>query len=207
VATPRDIRTLAFQALFQLDATEGEAEPALAEAAATDDAGAIEATLDEELVVTSGERPVTRRDRVKAVETAVAAWRFRRDADAIVRELSPEWPAHRQPAADRAVIRLAVYEMLGDGPGAGTPPKVAVNEAVELIKRFGGERSPAFVNGVLDKVLKRALAQRDTEQGIAAERTTNDQPAHADAPANAPARPSSSAHAADPSPMPGTDHA
>ena len=56
---------------------------------------------------------------------------------------------------DRAILRLAHYEMTS----GRTNPKVVVNEAVELAKEFSTERSPAFVNGVLDKVLKRMAAK------------------------------------------------
>ena len=69
-------------------------------------------------------------------------------------ELAPYWPTHRQAAVDRAILRLAHYEMMS----GQTPPKVVVNEAVELAKRFSTERSPSFVNALLDKVLKDVLA-------------------------------------------------
>lgn len=145
VATPRDIRRLAFQALFLLDA-RGEAE-----------ADAIRAAL----IDLADEDPAefTAKERDGAFERALAAFRGRRDTDAIVRELAPTWPAHRQPAVDRALIRLAAYEMHEEPAKA----KVAVNEAVELAKRYSTERSPAFVNAILDKVLKRVLHEPDDE--------------------------------------------
>jgi N utilization substance protein B len=55
---------------------------------------------------------------------------------------------------DRNVLRLAAYEILH----AGTPPSVAIDEAVELARRFGGERSPGFVNGILDSLAREASA-------------------------------------------------
>ncbi|MFM9959159.1 MAG: transcription antitermination factor NusB [Phycisphaerales bacterium] len=140
MATPRDIRRMAFSALFQLDA---QSEP---------DTDAVRASLEE---VTQGhDAPIQPKDREKALELAVAAFESRTDADAEVMALSPGWPAHRQPAADRAILRLAWHEMTS----GRVSPKIAVNEAVELAKEFSTERSPAFVNGVLDKVLKRVLA-------------------------------------------------
>ena len=51
---------------------------------------------------------------------------------------------------DRNVLRLAVYEMT---LGRDVPPKVALNEAIEIAKRYGAQETPAFVNGVLDRVL------------------------------------------------------
>src|SRR5262249_35447010 len=94
-------------------------------------------------------------DLAKAFDMALSAYRDRRSSDQAVSTLAPTWPAHRQPAVDRAIIRLAHFEMTS----GLTPPKVAVNEAVELAKEFGTEKSPGFVNGVLDKVLKQVLAQ------------------------------------------------
>lgn len=93
------------------------------------------------------------------MELALAAFGDRRAADQAVRELAPTWPAHRQPGVDRAILRLAHYEMTS----GVSQPKVAVNEAVELAKRYSTERSPAFVNGVLDKVLKRVLRESDAD--------------------------------------------
>ncbi len=142
MATPRDIRRMAFSALFQLDA-QSEPDPA-----------AVRATLDD---VTHGhDAEITPKDRDKAMALATAAFESRDGADRDVLALSPTWPAHRQPAADRAIIRLAWHEMTS----GKTAPKVAVNEAIELAKEFSTEKSPAFVNGVLDKVLKRVLADR-----------------------------------------------
>jgi transcription antitermination protein NusB len=60
------------------------------------------------------------------------------------------WRFERLAAIDRAILRLAIYEM----GAADTPPKVILNEAVELAKKFSSEESGAFVNGVLDSVHK-----------------------------------------------------
>lgn len=140
MATPRDIRRLAFQTLFQLDArgeSDAESIRATIEAAANDDR--------EEF--SSGELE-------KAFTLAAEAYQNRRAADEAVALLAPGWPAHRQPAVDRAIIRLAHYEMTSGRTG----PKVAVNEAVELAKLYSTDKSPGFVNGVLDKILKQVLA-------------------------------------------------
>jgi transcription antitermination protein NusB len=98
-------------------------------------------------------------------ELAHSAYTSRLTSDRVVAELAPAWPSVRQPAMDRAILRLAYYEMTS----GHVPPKVAVNEAVELAKKFGSERSPSFVNGVLDKVLKRVLAQERESPEISAE--------------------------------------
>jgi N utilization substance protein B len=141
----RAIRRLAFQALFQLDARP-DSDPAEVRAA-------LHASAEE------GSRAISETHVDRAMDLALAAYKDRRASDEAVRELAPTWPAQRQPAVDRAILRLAHHEMHTTGPGA-TPPKIAVNEAVELAKEFSTEKSPAFVNGVLDKLLKRVLAER-----------------------------------------------
>ena len=74
-----------------------------------------------------------------------------RDAlDAIIQEIAPEWPIAQIAPVDRNILRLAACEIL---VGAETPPKVAINEAVELAKRFGSDSSSRFVNGVLGTLL------------------------------------------------------
>ena len=134
--TQREIRRLAFQALFQLDAR------------ADSDPGELGAALED--IAAESAPTLSRREVEGALALALDAYRRRREADQAVSELAPDWPAPRQPAVDRAILRLAFHEMTL--PGAR--PKVVVNEAIELAKRYSTERSPAFVNGVLDKILK-----------------------------------------------------
>lgn len=86
-----------------------------------------------------------------AFKLATAAWESHPICDALTTELAPDWPSHRQPPLDRALLRLAHHEITT----GRTPAKVAINEAVELAKTFCAERSPAFINGVLDKMVKR----------------------------------------------------
>ena len=98
---------------------------------------AADATEDEE----------TRR---QAMEMAEGTWAQRETIDAWIERLAPQWPPRRQPAVDRSLIRLAVWELTQ----TVTPPKVVIDEAIELAKQFSTEQSGAFVNGVLDAVLK-----------------------------------------------------
>jgi N utilization substance protein B len=70
--------------------------------------------------------------------------------DAIIVKHADNWRFERLAAIDRAILRLAVHEM----NGTETPPKVVLNEAVDLAKKFSSEESGAFVNGVLDAVHK-----------------------------------------------------
>jgi transcription antitermination protein NusB len=94
-------------------------------------------------------------------DLAMEAWKQRAQADAIIAELSPDWPLYRQPVLDRNILRLAHFEMLH----ADTPPKVAINEAVELAREFSTEKSPAFVNGVLDRIFRRLRDVEEHEEG------------------------------------------
>jgi N utilization substance protein B len=66
--------------------------------------------------------------------------------DELIGKHAENWRFERLAAIDRAILRLGIYEMRG----AETPPKVVLNEAVELAKKFSSEESGAFVNGVLD---------------------------------------------------------
>jgi N utilization substance protein B len=126
----RKIRELAMQVLFLWDAQES-ASPELAEQIVTD------GTDDAEI-------------RRAAVEMATGTWEQREGIDQRVERFAPQWPPRRQPGVDRNLIRIAVWEMTN----LGTPPKVVIDEAIELAKHFSTEQSPAFVNGVLDAVLK-----------------------------------------------------
>lgn len=87
--------------------------------------------------------------------------RHRQDVDARLEQTAANWSLKRMAATDRNVLRLGAYEILF----SDTPGRVAVDEAVELAKRFGSAQSAQFVNGVLDKVLhenEQAGEQRGT---------------------------------------------
>ena len=93
--------------------------------------------------------------RQEAFDLAQAAWDEHERADQLVTDLAPQWPTHRQPPVDRALLRLACHEIVS----GRTPFKIAINEAVELAKHYGAENSPTFVNGVLDKLAKKVMDQ------------------------------------------------
>lgn len=80
-----------------------------------------------------------------------------RDIDRMLSRYLKGWSMDRLSRVDRQILRLAVYEMLIHDD---TPPKVAVNEAIELAKHFGTEESGRFVNGVLGRMLKEADSLR-----------------------------------------------
>lgn len=69
------------------------------------------------------------------------------DLDGQIRPLAPEWPLEQIARIDRNILRLGLYELLYRGKQV--PPKVAINEAVELAKAFGSDNSSKFINGVL----------------------------------------------------------
>lgn len=135
MAGPRDIRRCALQALYQLDMSNpGEPE-----------------AIRDSLAGSPGDRKTHER----GFDLAMAAWARHEEADAAVLALTPDWPTYRQPVIDRSILRLAYFEMITDR----APPKVVINEAVELAKEFSTEKSPLFINGVLDKIY-RSLNER-----------------------------------------------
>jgi N utilization substance protein B len=82
--------------------------------------------------------------------------------DDIVSQIAPEWPLDQIALVDRNILRMGIYEVLFSD---ATPIKVAINEAIELAKTFGGDASPRFVNGALG-----TLADRRNEFSQAAKR-------------------------------------
>lgn len=84
-------------------------------------------------------------DLIRGVERHVPA------IDKIIIETAPEWPLDQITVIDRNILRLGIYELMF---AHEVPPKVAINEAVELGKAFGGESSGKFVNGVLGTLYK-----------------------------------------------------
>jgi transcription antitermination protein NusB len=79
--------------------------------------------------------------------------------DRTIRETAPQWELERMATTDRAVLRLAVVELLFM---PGVPDPVTINEAIEIAKRYGGDGSGRFVNGVLDAI-RRRIAERTAE--------------------------------------------
>ena len=83
----------------------------------------------------------------------------REELDAYISRFSERWRLERMAAIDRAILRLAIFELLHCPE---VPPKVALNEAVELGKRFGAENSGGFINGILDSFLKSQHPRSET---------------------------------------------
>ncbi|HAS95194.1 TPA: transcription antitermination factor NusB, partial [Candidatus Wolfebacteria bacterium] len=75
------------------------------------------------------------------------------EIDDIIRRAAPQWPIDQIPVIDRNVLRIGLYELLFADHDE-IPEKVAINEAIELAKNFGGPNSGKFINGVLGTVFK-----------------------------------------------------
>ncbi len=79
--------------------------------------------------------------------------------DAAIQSAAPEWPTEKIAKIDLAILRLSTYELIIEKK---EPPKVIIDEAVELAKAFGGDNSAKFVNGVLGTILKDVIARSET---------------------------------------------
>ncbi|MDK1031766.1 MAG: transcription antitermination factor NusB [Planctomycetia bacterium] len=137
-------RQIAFQALYQLDLRGADFEPDL-------DQFLRESTRDAEVYFF-------------ARELAHGAWKFCEQADRHITDAAEHWDVDRMAAIDRGVLRLATYEIC---QCPDIPNAVAIDQAIELAKRFGTAESGAFVNGILDKIM-RTVEQESEEDGKAA---------------------------------------
>lgn len=150
MATARQIRVLALQALYALDASDGrDPEGVRAALTSTEDA----AHTDDG---PRGVKPPTppaefsAGERRRAFESALSAWTSRQEADEFFAVLAPTWPANRQPIIDRSILRLSWQELRA----GKTAARIVVDEAIEIAREYSTEKSPAFVNALLDKALK-----------------------------------------------------
>lgn len=91
------------------------------------------------------------------------------ELDLIIEKAAPQWPIDRIAIVDRNVLRIGLFELLFGDRGE-VPPKVAINEAIELAKTFGGENSGKFVNGVLGAVYKEIGEPGKDETGVKSKR-------------------------------------
>jgi N utilization substance protein B len=127
----RGARLLALQALYESDAVGHPVELCLSRLAE--------------------ESPLPETGRAFARELVQGVMNHLSEIDSVIRRLAPSWPVEQLAIVDRNILRLAIFELLFDSK---TPPKAAINEAVELAKLFGSESSPKFVNGVLGSVME-----------------------------------------------------
>jgi len=101
------------------------------------------------------EEELSEENAAYACELVSGVVQNREKIDQNIQNFAPAWPVEQIPVVDRNILRLAIFEILIDNK---VPVKVAINEAVELAKTFGADRSSKFVNGVLGSVS--ALANR-----------------------------------------------
>jgi transcription antitermination protein NusB len=131
----RKARTVALQALYEIDCTTHSADMVLEE------------RLEEQPL--GAELNDFARKLVQGVMAHTPA------LDRLIQKYAPEWPLDQMALIDRNILRMAIWEFAADRQ---TPIKVAINEAVELAKLYGSDSAPRFVNGVLG-----ALATRQAE--------------------------------------------
>lgn len=93
-------------------------------------------------------------------DITMGAMKHREDADAMIAPAAPEWPLDQIAKMDLTILRLAIYELMIKRE---VPPKVVINEAVELAKSFGGENSSRFINGVLGTIYRQSEFYDPTE--------------------------------------------
>jgi len=122
-------RELALQALYQVEVRGDDAGPAL------------------RLFWDHCDAPTDAREFAEALVTGVLAERAR--IDELIAASSEHWRLGRLPHVDRNILRVATYELLCR---RDVPASVAIDEAIEIAKRFGSDESPTFVNGVLDHI-------------------------------------------------------
>lgn len=92
-------------------------------------------------------------DTIFAEHLMEGTLRERATIDKLIEKCAPEWPIDQVTVVDRNVLRLGIYELMF-GNYDEVPPKVAINEAIELAKTFGSDASPRFVNGVLGTIYR-----------------------------------------------------
>ena len=128
-STRHQARTLALQILYEVDVAQHTAAEVLSR-------------YIEDLSLPQPARRYTER-LITGVESD------KQQIDAQIATAAPAFPVSQLPVVDRNILRIAIYELLHE---RDVPLKAAINEAVELAKRFGGEKSRAFVNGVLGTI-------------------------------------------------------
>ncbi len=97
-------------------------------------------------------------DRAFIVSLVHGVDQKREEINKLLQPIAPEWPIDQIARMDRVILHIGAYELLY---GTDVPPKVVINEAVELAKGFGGENSSKFINGVLGTLLRNKEGTND----------------------------------------------
>ena len=101
--------------------------------------------------------------RQRALDWSKATWENLSDCDELIAASTIKWRLSRLSPVDRSILRLAVYQLKFC---PDIPPAVVINEAIELAKKFSTAQSSAFVNGVLDNILKKLKTQNEERKTI-----------------------------------------
>jgi len=120
--------------------------------------GKLEEALRHALGRLSNEGPMV----AFARHLVLGCWGHRKELDERIAAVAENWEIHRMAVIDRNILRMATYEMLHC---PDIPPKVSINEAIELAKRFSTADSGAFVNGILDRIHQSQLAKTENVSG------------------------------------------
>jgi N utilization substance protein B len=100
--------------------------------------------------------------RAYSREVVLGVWEKKADLDRLIRRSSKNWRVERMTRVDLNILRIAIYEVVYR---KDVPPKVSIDEAVELGKRYGTEESGAFINGILDHIYNELKAEEVDQQG------------------------------------------
>lgn len=152
-------RVLAMQTLFEFDTTDHELDEILERIQGDGSAlpeSAVESADADETSFDDVPRDVAQHAE-KLVRGTISQLQ---EIDPVIEKAAPAFPLPQIAAVDRNVLRLAIYELYHQ---PHVPVGVAINEAVEIAKRFGGENSSRFVNGVLGTISRQLPAERQTK--------------------------------------------
>jgi N utilization substance protein B len=128
----RKAREVALQFLYQLD-LQGEDDP------------------DRHAEEFWARHPVDEAGRAFAQQLVRGVKQNQAKVDAVIAQYAEHWDIERMAVVDRNILRLAVWELMASDE---TPGKVAINEAIEIAKKFGTQESSRFINGILDRIYK-----------------------------------------------------
>lgn len=104
-------------------------------------------------------------DKKYIKETTQGVLKNLKKIDKLIKKSAPEWPLEQIARVDKNILRAAIYELLFFNKKTQVPPKVAIDEAVEIAKTFGGENSSKFVNGVLGTIYRKSGKEAKDTKG------------------------------------------
>jgi N utilization substance protein B len=145
----RRAREIALQALFQIDVGNCDPETAIFQA------------FTREVEGDWSPRQLPEKDAEYARLLVQGAWEFREESDGLIAQYAKDWSVDRLVAVDRAILRLAVYEIRHQ---PDVPSSVVADEAVELAKCFSTAESSKFINGILGSVIRGMKQRADGEE-------------------------------------------